>query len=128
MPHYYIQIPVSIFFCSIGKWDYSSKSYVLVNCFEQCLLNDEHNFHSQYQLLIILNHFSWYFDKIIHNHFWPLSHFAFLQGRHMRTKYIFHVLNIFNRDWEIMNDVLPYHHLQISKSCNSYNVVRLYFR
>ena len=81
--------------------------------FEQHLLICENIVHAQYQLLVIINQFSWYFNKIIHNHFCPFSCCYFLQGRHIRTKDLLCYLNIFNRCWEIFLNALPYNHLQI---------------
>ena len=58
MSHYYIQSPVELLFCYIGKWHLSLKTYLFVNCYEQLLFIDEHNVHAQYHLLII-------FDQIL---------------------------------------------------------------
>ena len=43
MSHSCIQIPVALFFCSIGKWKYSLKPHIFVNFYEQHLFIEEHN-------------------------------------------------------------------------------------
>ena len=50
-----------------------------------------------------------------------------LQGIHIRNKDILRYLNIVNHDWAIMNYVLSCNNLQISKSWQSYHVVKLYY-